>query len=133
MENKRRVRNYIVDDKSYFCDLLAKTLCRNNISFVQIENEFHFYDKILRFYNLEEVAELSDSLESPWIPSLISDGSELDSNQNEVVVSSYSCKLPVVPTYNRTMMVRDSREIRQKVKSANSFVKRNVYRRNGIR
>ena len=54
------VRNYVVTDREKFCDAMASFLCKNGISYVQIENEFHFNDKIYRFYNFGEGIELSD-------------------------------------------------------------------------
>ena len=54
------VRNYVVTNKEKFCDALASTLCKQNISYVQIGNEFHFDDKIYRFYNFGDSIELSE-------------------------------------------------------------------------
>ena len=57
-KSQGRVRNYVVSQKYSFCSILAKTLCQLQIPYVQIENEFHFDDKIYRFYSLDECLEL---------------------------------------------------------------------------
>lgn len=56
------VRNYVVTDREKFCDSMARALCQMQISYVQIDNEFHFNDKIYRFYNFGEVIELSEQV-----------------------------------------------------------------------
>lgn len=56
------VRNYVVTDKSKFCDVLASSLCKMGISYVQIENEFHFNDKIYRFFNFGDAIELTEQV-----------------------------------------------------------------------
>lgn len=57
-----RVRNYVVTDREKFCDAMARALCQMQVSYVQIDNEFHFNDKIYRFYNFGEVIELSEQV-----------------------------------------------------------------------
>lgn len=56
------VRNYVVTDREKFCDAMARTLCKMQVSYVQIDNEFHFNDKIYRFYNFGEVIELTEQV-----------------------------------------------------------------------
>ena len=56
------VRNYVVTDREKFCDSMARALCQMQIAYVQIDNEFHFNDKIYRFYNFGEVIELSEQV-----------------------------------------------------------------------
>lgn len=53
-----RVKNILVNDVETFQEELVKELIKNQISYVQIENEFHFLDYIYRIYDLEVVAEL---------------------------------------------------------------------------
>lgn len=57
-KSKGRVRNYVVSNKEMFCDYLASSLCKMQVQYVQIENEFHFNDKIYRFYSFDECLEL---------------------------------------------------------------------------
>ena len=58
-KSQGRVRNYVVFQKYSFCSMLAKTLCKMQIPYVQVDNEFHFDDKILRFYSVDESLELT--------------------------------------------------------------------------
>ena len=58
MKEKTRVRNVLVFDLEQFQEDLVKELIVNNISYVQVENEFHFLDKIYRFYDLNYVEDL---------------------------------------------------------------------------
>lgn len=51
MEKKGRVRNIIVTGYDDFLEYLIKDLTKIGISYVQIGNEFHFLDRIYRFYN----------------------------------------------------------------------------------
>lgn len=47
-----QVKNMIITtDKDLFMELLEKELINNCISYVRIDNEFHFEDKIYRFYS----------------------------------------------------------------------------------
>lgn len=56
------VRNYVVTDREKFCDSLARTLCQMQVSYLQIDNEFHFNDNIYRFYNFGEIIELTEQV-----------------------------------------------------------------------
>lgn len=53
-----RVRNIVVSNVEIFEEELIKELIKNEISYVQIENEFHFLDHIYRIYDLEFVAKV---------------------------------------------------------------------------
>lgn len=48
-----KVRNFIIENRNLFMDILEKELCINGISYVRINNEIHFLDQIIRFYDLE--------------------------------------------------------------------------------
>lgn len=49
-----RVVNVAVGNREYFLDILAGELISNGISYVQIENEFHFLNHIYRFYDINQ-------------------------------------------------------------------------------
>lgn len=49
-----KVKNILVTNKEVFIELLIKELINNSISYVQIDNEFHFEDKIYRFYDAND-------------------------------------------------------------------------------
>lgn len=44
------IKNYYVSDLEAFKDKLLKELIAHNISFVVVDNEIHYNDKIIRFY-----------------------------------------------------------------------------------
>ena len=45
-KSKGRVRNILVSDLDTFKEFLIKSLIRNGIKYVNIDNEFHFMDRI---------------------------------------------------------------------------------------
>lgn len=49
-----RVRNFIIENRNLFMDTLEKELCIYGISYVRINNEIHFLDQIIRFYDIEK-------------------------------------------------------------------------------
>lgn len=51
--SKGRVRKVLVSDWERFKELLIRSLIKYNISYLQIDNEFHFFDKIFRFYDFD--------------------------------------------------------------------------------
>lgn len=48
-----QVKNYIVDNYHVLIDCLEEELCKNGIFYVRIDNEIHFQDKIVRFYDID--------------------------------------------------------------------------------
>lgn len=46
-----KIKNYIVENYQLFMSYLEKELCKNSISYVKIDNEIHFLDQIIRFYD----------------------------------------------------------------------------------
>lgn len=48
-----QIKNYIVDNRELFFDYLEKELCQNGISYVRIDNEIHFQNKIIRLYDIK--------------------------------------------------------------------------------
>ena len=62
-KNKNRVFNYVVANKGMFCEYLARQLCKMEVNYVQIENEFHFCGRVYRFYNYDDSLDLCGHLE----------------------------------------------------------------------
>ena len=52
-KSKGRVRKVLVSDWERFRELLIRSLIKYNISYLQIDNEFHFFDRIFRFYEFD--------------------------------------------------------------------------------
>lgn len=48
-----KVRNFIIENRALFMDTLEQELCINGISYVRIDNEIHFFNQIVRFYDIE--------------------------------------------------------------------------------
>lgn len=59
-----RVRNLFVNNLEEFKEQLIKDLIKLGISYVQIDNEFHFSDKIYRFYDKMEVKKILCTIEN---------------------------------------------------------------------
>lgn len=49
----KRVKNIIVSQIDEFKEVLATNLTKNNIQYLQIDNEFHYLNKIFRFYDID--------------------------------------------------------------------------------
>ena len=47
------IKNYLVENYQLIISYLEQELCKNNISYVRIDNEIHFLDQIIRFYDFE--------------------------------------------------------------------------------
>ena len=62
-----RVKNIFVNDIELFIDELIRELIKNEISYVQIDNEIHFDGYIYRFYEKVDICSLInlDLLEEP--------------------------------------------------------------------
>ena len=63
-----RVTNIITSDKNKYQEVLAKALCLYQVPYVQVENEFHFSDKIYRIYNYYERIEDKAPIQSSSRP-----------------------------------------------------------------
>ena len=48
------VKNIVVSDRDFFTENLVRDLIQHQISYVQIENEFHFLNYIFRFYDMNK-------------------------------------------------------------------------------
>lgn len=144
MEKSRgRVRNFVVTNREVFCDALARKLCQMQIPYVQVENEFHFNDKIYRFFNLSESLELECvasfvNLDKDRIVTL-QPQSLLFAKDKEDLGRILSAEQDVVVT-STDITFEDKRknkfQARQMFKQDNKMIKqklRNSYRQQGVR
>lgn len=77
-----QVKNIVITgDKKYFIEILIKELIDNCISYVQIDNEFHFEDKIIRIYDKKDYQEAVASTLATDIISLININIEKNQQQ----------------------------------------------------
>lgn len=153
MENsKGRVRNFVVSNKEVFCDVLARTLCEKQISYVQIDNEFHFMDKVCRFYSFEESLGVNKILEfvsagkdkiillNPENLMLARDEDEfgrLFSTPQEKIVCTDRCNLDKVETnkgftYTKQRRRVDNKINNQKIKQSAMMGKKIINRKKGF-
>lgn len=51
------VKEYFVENSEYFMNELERQLCIQGISYVRVENEFHFNDQIIRFIDFNDFRE----------------------------------------------------------------------------
>lgn len=73
------VKNIVVSDRDFFTENLVRDLIRHQISYVQIENEFHFLNYIFRFFDMnkdrQQIMRLADNRnifdEIAVVPSLL--------------------------------------------------------------
>ena len=56
------IKNIYINAKEEIVDFLLRYLSQHNISYVRVEDEVHFLDKIYRFYNSKDNS-LEDALE----------------------------------------------------------------------
>lgn len=137
MENKGRVRNILVSDYESFKEALIRSLIRNNINYLQIDNEFHFLDRIYRFYDIGQAMELIDkgilifgsedekirvlsdiniimARSSDDVKSILADFEPV----KEVDSSHYEFKKSKgIPQYNKQKVKRDNHMLNQKLKN----------------
>lgn len=143
-----RVRNFVVSNVEAFSNIFARTLCKNQVEYLQIENEFHCFDKIFRFYSFEEYMELRDTLsfvgeDEDFIRtiepiSVITSRSEvelsgvfLDDIESVVTVDDYMVETreEKVPTYTKTMMKQSSKRVNDRIKQNSGLEKRIINRK----
>ena len=114
---KFRVQNFIVSDLEKFEDALAICLIRNQIDYVQIDNEFHFLDKIYRFYEVTCVekgddiyATIFDGCNEPMFSPMNGALSSLLTHLNDAEEKQESevAPKPKAPIYKKSMMKRDN-------------------------
>lgn len=114
MEKTTRVRNIMVFDSEQFQEDLVKELIVNNISYVQIENEFHFLDKIYRIYDLGKInCNLFDVTDNF---SLFSDDSIKMSFATDISLSGVPQKKNV--SYTKKMIREDNRRANDRFKGS---------------
>ena len=136
-KSKGRVRNYVVSNKDMFCDYLARALCKMQIGYVQVDNEFHFNDRIYRFYNFDECLELNGqvvfvSLDKDKLVSLspqdllftrsADDLSRFLDPMQDVVARAedvtFEDKKPKQKVNTRQAMLRDNKMTKQRIKNS---------------
>lgn len=111
-----RVRNILVEQVDSFTDALAWWLAREQISYVQIGNEFHFLDRIYRFYEFDQYKEFLRRVDlSSDCADLLFGGKTVE---GESIAYDGGSSRKNVPHYNKRMVQQDSRSVKQLVKGS---------------
>lgn len=116
-----RVRKIVVQNKEVFIDILLRELIKNNISYVQIENEIHFLDKIFRIYTFEE-AKILQITDNPLINLFDDIDISRKLNKDITVYNNVSDDFPDTsiknPKYNKQLIKRQNKLTNMKIKSS---------------
>ncbi len=133
-KSKGRVRNILVSDLDAFKEFLIKSLIRNGIEYVNIDNEFHFMDRIYRFYDVKLLSKLIDEgivifgKEDDMVrilsaESLMFARDKVDIEkafigfEPEVEEVTFKKKGSSIPKYNKSMIKRQNYMLNQKLKN----------------
>ena len=132
--SKGRVRNILVSDLDTFKEFLIKSLIRNGIDYVNIDNEFHFMDRIYRFYDVKLLSKLIDEgivifgKEDDMVRILSAeslmfarDKADIENAfigfEPEVEEVTFKKKGSSIPKYNKSMIKRQNYMLNQKLKN----------------
>lgn len=138
-----RVRNFIVQDVDLFLDVFERVLCREQISYVHVDNEIHCMDKIFRFYDLKQFEELYGfvrftgeedgivKLADPFMMSLARSSEDINIalylNEDEMVDCSFDKKEESF-RFTKKDIKRESALCKQKIKSNKGYQGRIINR-----
>lgn len=118
-----RVKNILVTNKSLFIELLIKELINSQVSYVQIENEFHFEDKIFRFFDKKEYQEAIAKNLAAEITDMINiedyqanDSDNLGITNVEDYKNPKDFEIPQHPQQNKKIIKKDNKYYNQQIK-----------------
>lgn len=118
-----RVKNILVTNKSLFIELLIKELINSQVSYVQIENEFHFEDKIFRFFDKKEYQEAIAKNLAAEITDMINiedyqanDSATLGITNVEDYKNPEDFEIPQHPQQNKKIIKKDNKYYNQQIK-----------------
>ena len=99
-----RVVNVAVSNKEYFLEILVRDLISRGVSYVQIENEFHFLDYIYRFYDVKQdwnqIVQFSENQKLADSLSSVFDLFPLDNQDKNMGIMVVEDKNQVEDSYN---------------------------------
>lgn len=134
-KSKGRVRNILVSDLETFKEFLIKSLIRNGIEYVNIDNEFHFMDRIYRFYDVKLLSKLIDEGivifgKEEEMVRILSAESLMFARESADIEKAFIDFEPVdekevsfkevnrsIPKYNKSMVKRQNRMLNQRLKN----------------
>lgn len=115
-----RVKNILVSNIGIFKEELIRELIKNQIGYVQIENEFHFLDHIYRIYDLKLIAKLSLPFLNVNLDKLvkciaIEEDYKLPTILNFAKVTEYVPYIEVkdnrIPKFNKQLIKQQNRQV----------------------
>ena len=119
-----QIKNYIVDNIDIIMDRLEKELCQCGISYVRIENELHFDNKIIRFYDLAMhknviISCLFNNISIDYFPSILDN---LDALNNE----KFFCPIEEMSYYKKETNYQQPKKknYKQESKRVNQLLKK---------
>ena len=118
------IKNIYTNAKEEVIDSLLRYLSQHNISYVRVEDEVHFLDKIYRFYNSKDNS-LEDTLKKIYktLNELeVSKRLSIDDNLIECTIAEgrVDTKYPI-PDYNKKKLIKmQNRRNSLKIKNSNT-------------
>lgn len=105
------VKKYLVENSWYFMNELERELCIQGISYVRIENEFHFNNQIIRFFDFDDLKIL--------LPVLMKEELKEESLEFYQIVGKQEYKrvMPYYESRNKKMNGQESHLVKQKLKT----------------
>lgn len=103
------VKKYLVENSEYFMNELERELCIQGISYVRIENEFHFNNQIIRFFDFNDFREtmIKEKMKE-----------EIDFFKPLIVgEENYEKRTPYYEPRNKKMNRQESHLVKQKLKT----------------
>lgn len=105
------VKKYFVENSEYFMNELERQLCIQGISYVRIDNEFHFNNQIIRLFDFDDLKTL--------LPILMKEKLKEESLEFNQIVGNqeYEKVMPYYETRNKKMNRQESHLVKQKLKT----------------
>ena len=120
------IRNIYSNAKEEVIDYLLRYLCQHNISYVRVEDEVHFLDKIYRFYNSKDNS-LEDALEKIYKTLNELEVSKRLSNIDDELIEFTTIEERVdnkypIPDYNKKKLIKmQNRRNNLKIKNSKTY------------
>ena len=125
------IKNIYTNAKEEVIDSLLRYLSQHNISYVRVEDEVHFLDKIYRFYNSKDNS-LEDTLEKIYKTLNELEVSKRLSNIDDELIEFTTIEERVdnkypIPDYNKKKLIKmQNRRNSLKIKNSRECVRKSV-------
>ena len=125
------IKNIYTNAKEKVIDFLLRYLSQHNISYVRVEDEVHFLDKIYRFYNSKDNS-LEDALEKIYKTLNDLEVSKRLSNIDDELIEFTTIEERVdnkypIPDYNKKKLIKmQNRRNSLKIKNSRKYKSENI-------